>query len=450
MGSDKPDGQGFIPVPESGVPDGAKMGRHTVTQVGLIVVITLVFASVGFMMVLLLAMSTSTGSGWRAVLAGLTSPGTIGFAVFCPLSCALVAWVLRRLSARRGWNRRTLMLLIFAAWILIATISAFIAWGSAALLVLQFGWGGLLPLGMGFVTHGLTRRIGEEPHCAHCGYAFDEEVQVCPECGAPWKQRGGVLSGRLERSRAFVAVGAACLVLAVLLTIRPLIGHVLGPLVPTSVLIAQASGQDVWSQQDWTELSSRQLSSQQVQVLAEGLLNRRWATGRLDRAPTSWLEQQVVSGMLKDETKGQFYREMVVMHLRGPKTATVGQPVRVEAMVDDRSTPFGGIGARVLFAGFSIDGVPVGGSRLGRYTSVYAFDEWSVKRKPDASLPGVGFEPQRAGLVTVEAEAWIIYGPEAALGWGQAWNVDGSPAIPAGATWTQHVVLELEVDVRAK
>lgn len=446
MGSAKTDAP--TPISAASTTGPSSTERHTATHVGLIIVISFVFASVGLMMVLLLAMSTSTGSGWRAILMGLVSRSTIGFAIATPLLCAGSWWALQRLFRRRGWNRRTMGLTLFASWMLIATVAAFVAWGSAALLVLQFAWGGLLPLGMGFVTHGLTRREGEAPHCARCGYAFDSELEVCPECGAAWRQRGAVIAGRLHRSATMVWTGAAILVMAVLLTIRPLIGHVLAPLVPTSLLIAQASGQDVWSGQDWAELASRQLSPEQEQTLAEGLLDRRWKTGRLDPAPAVWLERQLIGGTMDDATRSRFFEEMVVLHLRGPKEARVGEPVRIEALADDRSTPFAGIGSRVYFAGFDVDGKPVADSRLPRKTSVYDFDEWTVRRKPGEELPHVVLRPERAGVVKVEMEAWIVYGPEALLGWGSAWNDDGTPAVPAGVLWVEHVQRTQEIQVR--
>lgn len=448
MDSDKPS-QRDAPAVADSLSAKAATGRPTATHVGLIVVLTLVFASIGFMMVLLVAISAWPRTGWRGLVAGLVSLNTIGFLVICPLLCALAVRMLRRAGAQRGWDRPTLVLFTWTAVILVVTVSALAAWGSGALLLLHFAWGGLLPLGIGFVTHGLTRRIGEDLCCAQCNYPYHEDVEVCPECGAHWNERGGLLSGRLERSRAFVAAGAALLVMSVVLAIRPLRAQLLWPIMPTRMLIAQASRPDFWSAQDWAELAQRPLSPQQVQQLADGLLARRWATGRLDADPTAWLERQIAAGALQDRIVERFFREMVVMHLRGPKAVSVGEPVRVEVVVDDRSTPFASIGARIVFAGFSIDGEPVEGSRRERLMSVYEFLEWSVQRRRGASLPSVVFERQEAGTVTVEAEAWIIYGPEAALGWGRAWQDDGAPAFPAGVLWREHVRLKQQIEMRS-
>lgn len=427
---------------------GASPPRHTATHVGLVVVITLVFASVGFMMVLLVAMSGSTaGTGWRSLIDGLTSWRTIAFLLGCPLACAGTSLGVRSLQRRLGWDRRTGLLMLFLAWVLVCTVSAFAAFGARALLLLQFAWGGLLPLGTGFITHGLTRRAGSAPHCSQCGYEFDAELDLCPECGAHWKRRAGVIAGRPHRSTPLVWTGVALLMLGVLLTIRPLLGLAFSPLVPTRFLIAQASGRDIWSPGDWSELMTRRLSREQVQRLADGLLDRRWQTGRLDPAASGWLEQEIVSHGLAEATRERYFHEMVVMHLRGPIRARVGERVRVEALVDDRSTPFAGIGSRVLLAGFSVNGEAVASTRLERMASVYDFDEWSVKRKPGAALPSVEVEAARAGPLVIEVEAWIVYGAEARLGWGRAWSDDGSPVLPGDRLWVEPVRLRHQVRV---
>ncbi|GAB4387053.1 MAG: hypothetical protein Kow0022_17990 [Phycisphaerales bacterium] len=447
MDSDKPNGQDASATADSvGAKAGA--GRPTATQVGLAVVLTLVFASIGSMMMLLTLASAWYLTGWRGLLGRLVSLNTIGFVAICPVLCGLAVRVIRRVGAQRGWDQPTVQLCVFAALMLVVTVSAFAAWGSGALLLLHFAWGGLVPLGIGFVTHGLTRRVGEDLSCAQCNYAYDEGLEICPECGAHWNERGGVRSGRLERSRAFVGVGAALLVMSVVLVIRPLGAQLLSPILPTRLLIAQTSSAEFWSARGWAELAQRSLSPQQVQELADGLLTRRWAAGRLDSEPTAWLEQQIAAGALQDRIVERFFREMVVMHMRGPKAASVGEPVRVEVFVDDRSTPFAGIGARIVFAGFSIDGEPVEGSRRERLMSVYELSERLTRRRAGASLPSVVFDRQQAGTVTVEAEAWIIYGPEAALGWGVAWQDDGAPALPAGVLWREHVRLKQEVEIR--
>lgn len=419
----------------------------TPTHIGLVVVITLVFASVGAMMVLLVAMSGSSGLGWRSFIDGLTSWRTIAFLLGCPLLCA-GAWLgTQGVQRRLDCDRRTGLLITFLAWMLMCTLAAFAAFGTGALLLLQFAWGGLLPLGTGFITHGLTRRAGTAPHCAHCGYEFDDELDLCPECGAGWKRRGGVVEGRLHRSRVLVGTGISLLVLGVLLTIRPLLGQAFSPLVPTRFLIAQASGRDTWSPSDWTELMSRRLSREQVQRLADGLLERRWQTGRLDPAASGWLEQEIVGDGLSAATRERYFHELVMMHLRGPSKARVGERVKVEAVVDDRSTPFAGLGARVLFAGFRVNGELVESTRLDRLASAYDFDEWSVKRKPGAALPSIEVETTAAGTLVIEVEAWIVYGAEARLGWGRAWNDDGTPLLPLEPLWVEPVHLRHEATV---
>ncbi|MCL4220185.1 MAG: zinc ribbon domain-containing protein [Phycisphaerales bacterium] len=419
----------------------------TPTHIGLVVVITLVFASVGVMMVLLVAMSGSSGLGWRSFIDGLTSWRTMAFLLGCPLLCA-GTWVgVRALQRRLAWDRRTGLLMLLLAWMLVCTASALAAFGTGSLLLLQFAWGGLLPLGTGFITHGLTRRVGTAPHCSHCGYEFDSELDRCPECGAAWRRRGGVIEGRPHRSRVLVGTGVALLVLGVLLTIRPLLGQAFSPLVPTRFLIAQASGRDTWSPSDWTELMSRRLSGEQVQRLADGLLDRRWHTGRLDPSASGWLEKEIVGNTLAATTRERYFREMVMMHLRGPSRARVGERVKVEALVDDRSTPFAGLGARVLFAGFRVNGQAIESTRLDRLASAYDFDEWSVKRKPGAALPSVEVAAERTGVLVIEVQAWILYGPEGLLGWGRAWNDDGSPLLPEDPLWVEVVHLRHEISV---
>jgi len=419
----------------------------TATQVGLVIIIALGFACIGLMTVLLTAVSGTRGSRGRALADGLLSWGTFGFVVGCPLACVVIWRVLGRIRDRYGLNQRTYSLLLFASWILIGTLGAFLAWGWAALLALHFAWGALVPLGMGLITHGLTRRVGVELHCARCGYAHDDELEVCPECGADWNGRGSLLEGRLERSRAMVSVGIAVLVLALVLTIRPLVVHVVSPLVPTRVLIAQVGSGATYSPDVWNELSSRSLTPEQEQRLADALLDRRLHVGSLDLASNAWLEQRVAKGQIRVESIERYFREMVELDLRGAAKARVGETIRIEALVENRTTPWSGVGVRIFFAGFSVDGEPVPGTRMEQRASVYVFDEWSVKRKPGAELPAVEVQATRPGVIAVEAEAWLIFAPEAALGWGRAWDEDGRPIIPPGVLWTEPVKLRHEIVV---
>jgi hypothetical protein len=324
-----------------------------------------------------------------------------------------------------------------------------VLWGFQSLGMFQMTWGLLVPLSIAYMSFGLGRRVGTEPHCAKCGYPWREEIgSICPECGSSWSDKGGTKLGCPARSSVLVAVGAVLLLMAFAATFSPLSGSVVSPLMPTGILVEQAAATGKLSSSAWSQLQTRTLTDGQLRRLDAGLLDARLRLVRLDGEANAWLEGRVAGGAMSPELTERFYDEMVELEMV-TRTLSDGR-VRVEVSAINRSTPFAGIDVRIIFGGLKVDGQLVGGTRFEKFASVYRFDPWAVARKPGDSLPGVVAIGKADSATVVTAEAWVCYGSGAQLPWGDAWGgawgMPDQAAIPPGLPWVRHVTLSAEVE----
>ncbi len=392
---------------------------------------------------------SNTGASLRGVLLGFFSVRTIVFAVSFGVLALLVHVIVRRVARRRGIPDNLRWLIVLSIWFVLGVVLAVAAWGLRALGLLQFAWGGLIPLGCAYFGYGLQRRIGSALHCEHCGYPFSEEGgKNCPECGSVWSAQVGTIAGEPRRSSTFIAVGAVLMVLALSLSLSPLLAGSISRFVPTGVLIGQVAGVGGSTPGAWAELTKRTLTEEQTSDLIRRLLDTRLESGRLDGRSAAWLDGQFAAGGLDAALTARYYREMVSLRLREEPVPDLEGFVEIRAVAVNRSTPFGPTEVRIVFRGFTADNQPVANTLLPRYSSVYRFDEWTQSRKPEESVPTFTIARRAQDQIRVTAEAWICYGAATQLSWGAAWDEAGEPIIPFGLPWVEHVVLEHTVEKR--
>ncbi len=427
---------------------GGSIKTPRVTQVALVVLLSVVWALVGLISV---ATMTVGSSGWslRSGLLALASWRTVVFIVGFPVLAAGELVLLRRFGRRHGWSREAVWLAVWTLWFLTVMVLAFVLWGFRSLAMFQMTWGLLVPLSIAYMSFGFRRRAGTEPHCTRCGYPWREEIgSICPECGSDWSAKGGTTPGRPARSMMLVAVGVGLLLMGFAATFRPFSSSLISPLVPTAILVEQAAATGQLSANAWAQLQTRTLTPGQLRRLDEGLLDTRLELGRLDRSASAWLEGRAAAGELSPELTERFYDEMVVLAFRTRRMSDGSVRVEVEAI--NRTTPFGATEVRIIFGGLKVDGELVEGTRFERFASVYRFDPWSVTRKPGDSLPGVTVVRKADSATVVTAEAWVCYGSGTQLPWGDAWGgawgMPDSPAIPTGLPWVRHVTLRVEIE----
>jgi hypothetical protein len=427
---------------------GGSIKTPRVTQVALVVLLSVVWALVGLISVATMTIGWSGGS-LRTSLLALANWRSVVFIVGFPVLAAGELVVLRRFGRRLGWGRESIWLWAWTLWFVTIMVLAFGLWGLRSLAMLRMTWGLLVPLSIVYMAYGMGRRLGTEPHCAKCGYPWRAEIgEICPECGSNWSQRGGTKPGRPARSLVLVSVGVVLLLLSFAATLSPVASGAIGPLMPTGFLVEQAAATGRLSSGAWVELQTRSLTPEQLRRLDEGLLDARMARDRLDRSANAWLEGRVAGSLMSPELTERFYDEMVELELRTREISDGA--VRVEVVAINRMTPFGATDVRIIFGGFRVDGVLAEGTRFEKFSSIFRFDPWSISRKPGAVFPGVTVARRRDSATVVTAEAWVCYGSSTQLPWGDAWGgawgMPDQPAIPSALPWVRHVTLSTEVE----
>ncbi|MBX3323714.1 MAG: hypothetical protein KF757_12055 [Phycisphaeraceae bacterium] len=421
------------------------------TQVALFGVIGVCVAVFGVMIVLLISM----GSGARGVSHFAQDLFSLRTAVYFAGSAILAVpcvVLTRRFGRRMEWERGLTWLIALTVWAILVGLFAFAVWGLRAIVILQLAWSPLVPAGIVLITTGLTRRAGDTRHCATCGYAHEQAVgERCPECGSQWQRRGGTIIGEVKRSPAMVFAGASLLVLSVALILRPFYFGAITPAIPTQFLIANVtngtSSSSGFGVNAWQELMARTLSPQQTAELFEGLVTLRSSGRHIDAAEAAWLDQQVIASAVAPDLIHRYFVEMIVFRIEGPATTEFGSEATFTVYALNRTAPFGMIDARMIFAGFSVQGEHIEGSLIERYQTVYAFDPSTHTAEFSHASPKFTFHSEVEGTILIEAELWACFAPRPALSFGRAWNPDGSPAIPSGVLHVEHVKLRHELVV---
>jgi len=228
--------------------------------------------------------------------------------------------------------------LVVAMWIVLGVVWALVMRDSVIVSMIRFSNMLFMALGILLLRLGVKRYVGNAMHCAGCGYEQAAGGGAkCPECGSEWGRAGGLIRGRVVRSRGLVVAGLALFMLYPATMFVDVTPGRLASLTPTWLLMEQVEGRQsagyssytLWpvlaarnlsaTQDDtltwmlireitvaprgfvtaeWAMLSLRTLSSEQHRGLLTGLIEKRTGHGYLTADDHAWLEQQTLSGTI--------------------------------------------------------------------------------------------------------------------------------------------------------
>ncbi|MHC4217124.1 MAG: hypothetical protein ACYSU7_01585 [Planctomycetota bacterium] len=173
----------------------------------------------------------------------------------------------------------------------------------------------LVGIGASLMATGARRRVGTTEHCAACDYEKKpgaDAPDTCPECGAEWLTRGGIVIGRLKRNRVLFWAGLA---VAALYLAGPLSALLLGrslhlEATPTARLIEQVvAAAPGGASAAWDVLRDRPMTTEQQIDLARGLLDKRLERRFLSRDAEAWLETVMTSARMPEALVERYYTE---------------------------------------------------------------------------------------------------------------------------------------------
>jgi len=203
--------------------------------------------------------------------------------------------------------------LIVAMWIVLGVVWALVMRDSVIVSMIRFSNMLFMALGILLLRLGIKRYVGDAMHCAGCGY---EQAagggDKCPECGSEWGQAGGLIRGRVVRSRGLVVAG---LVLFMVYPATSFLGFVpgrLASLTPTWLLMEQVEGRQSAGRSSytlWPVLAARNLSATQddaltwmlireITVAPRGFVTAEWAMLSL-RTLSSEQHRELISGLIE-------------------------------------------------------------------------------------------------------------------------------------------------------
>ncbi len=225
------------------------------------------------------------------------------------------------------------------------------------------------------------RRVGDSLHCPKCDYELGcapEDAPIrCPECGHPWL--GSWLKGASRRDPRRALLGAGIIVVGcfpMLLTFTSLGTAAVGVL-PTRGLIA-LTAYDAWGHHKaaWSELLSRQLSSDERDALAVNLLDLRLSDGYLYGTPASWLDDAATRRTIPQPLIDRYYTEWFVPRLEAPAVVRRGTTPQVRLFAaDHKGGP--GLYMYVRVESASVDGQPLDPAKVqnGGWTFSLTFSQ---------------------------------------------------------------------------
>jgi len=223
-------------------------------------------------------------------------------------------------------------------WIVLGVVWALVMRDSVIVSMIRFSNMLFMALGILLLRLGVKRYVGNAMHCAGCGYEQAAGGGAkCPECGSEWGRAGGLIRGRVVRSRGLVVAGLALFMLYPATMFVDVTPGRLASLTPTWLLMEQVEGRQsagyssytLWpvlaarnlsaTQDDaltwmlireitvaprgfvtaeWSMLNLRTLSSEQHRGLLTGLIEKRTGHGYLTPDDHAWLERQTLSGTI--------------------------------------------------------------------------------------------------------------------------------------------------------
>jgi hypothetical protein len=193
----------------------------------------------------------------------------------------------------------------------------------------------MIPIGMQLIVLS-RRRIGDESHCAACGYEvgpMENRPRRCPECGADWYGSGALVRGRRQNDRLILWIGIGLIVLTVpFVWNRVFLRGLEWRILPVGMLTPELRDPNgLVSDEAWTALTSRSLTPNESARIAEALLDRRLVDYMLDGREIAWLEANLPTLTTRADLTDRYYQEWLQLDLGVPKQVRTGTPFVVTA-----------------------------------------------------------------------------------------------------------------------
>jgi hypothetical protein len=324
-----------------------------------------------------------------------------------------------------------------------------------------------------WIILAVPRHVGDGEYCGKCEHAktpSDDEAVRCPNCGAAWTARGGVVKGRLVTSPWATPLGILAAVLALVCFGSMVFGghEMLLHVLPTSTLlheVTQAQLDDFETinviSAAWAVLQTRDLSDEQLRQLAEDMLAAPFVYETRDGSLVwygrqFWLARLVDSGRLPSDFVERYWRLQYDFDLRvvSPERVTLGEQFTVGVDVGYQwKPPWGGVRNRPAWAWFYCSGFFVGDSDepLGRQETILGYWEKGYRlddhREQRGKFPVVTLKADRLGPLRVRFVAWVAVSRQWLWSEPITWQDDGTPGMPKDAIWTERVEAERMIEV---
>ncbi|HVP13648.1 MAG TPA: hypothetical protein VMV94_20910 [Phycisphaerae bacterium] len=293
-------------------------------------------------------------------------------------------------------------------------------------------------------------RLDEGVYCTKCGYQYAPQginPHRCPECGEAWLNAGGTVYRDRVRRPWTIVLGV--LLVASIFGLSWGDYSWRGPLyssLPTDSLIrAMTPPYGKNGNEQWAAIQQRSLTREQEIELAERLLAVRQSDRWMAGYGNCWFAAMIAARRLPAELVDRYYREEFDISLIAPTSVKIGESLAV-GLKTYKHTYYWDLASLtdvtlVYFGGFFKDDSSEAVARCDR--NVFTNDMGDSRHEPAAA----SFYIDKPGPCRIRAIVWLVAGPHKAMGADALWQSDGTPLIPAGATWSKRIELENTVEV---
>jgi len=312
-------------------------------------------------------------------------------------------------------------------------------------------------VGLMLVLKGRTWREGVTRHCAKCNYQKAPEGQVselCPECGAEWLLEDGLAKGNWRNYPPVFWTGVALCSLFVICQVAnrfvPYSVRLsrIAELMPTGVLIAMATDSD-YAQEVMAILAERTLAQEQINGLAEGLMDARLEKPYLFNMEQPVFRKIIANGVLPEELHNRYYREMLDTWVYAPDQVEVGEAFEIKINAQGRFTPRIDEVVSLYVTGYQIGDSPgwvLHQSQVlnGTNWAEQYDNKWTQRVVPESKIAWTATE---AGELKIRFVYWMVVHPQAITFESISWDENDVPKIPEGVYWSQRIQVEKVVEV---
>lgn len=250
----------------------------------------------------------------------LPAVGAIAF--FCVLMARRER--LRTIGAEPSFRSRFQLLLLstLGMFVVLILLNLSMDIGMAISQVPAFLMMCLVAVGIALIGAAWTQRLGDWYACAKCGYPRPEQQSetctVCTECGHRWWLPGGAVRAKRAPMWRVVWLGAAIIVVGVVLTFtiglqrRGPLQRAIVALVPTDRLTRAATTSYPGSDEALflDTLLSRSLSAEQQDRLARGLVDQFVRYQSLSPTAIEWLETRIGAHAIPEEIRARYLEKV--------------------------------------------------------------------------------------------------------------------------------------------